>query len=80
MTVQSGICIDSATIWINQSEDCNESFSIYIPNVFSPNGDGVNDELQVFPMTLLLHSSGGSGIAGETWYFRPLIQLPPGMA
>lgn len=48
LTVQSGICIDSATIWINQSEDCNESFSIYIPNVFSPNGDGVNDELQVF--------------------------------
>jgi len=39
-------CKDSATITINVKKTCSES-DIFIANVFSPNGDGKNDVLNV---------------------------------
>ncbi|GIV26476.1 MAG: hypothetical protein KatS3mg027_0290 [Bacteroidia bacterium] len=41
----NGVCSDSACIKIYVDTRCPE---LFVPNVFSPNDDGVNDKLQVF--------------------------------
>ncbi len=41
----SGVCSDSACIRIYVDTRCPE---LFVPNVFSPNNDGVNDKLQVY--------------------------------
>jgi len=43
-TVYSGGCIDQDMLNVRVDVDAN----IYIPNVFSPNGDGINDYVTVF--------------------------------
>ena len=41
-----GECLDPTNPNFNQS--CNSENLIYIPNVFSPNDDGINDKFQIF--------------------------------
>ncbi len=41
----SGVCSDSACIKIYVDTRCPE---LFVPNVFSPNNDGVNDKLEVY--------------------------------
>ncbi|MBL0008166.1 MAG: hypothetical protein IPP25_13600 [Saprospiraceae bacterium] len=43
-TVYSGLCIDDDMLNVRVDVDAN----IYIPNVFSPNDDGINDCVTVF--------------------------------
>ncbi|MCX6294754.1 MAG: gliding motility-associated C-terminal domain-containing protein [Bacteroidetes bacterium] len=45
LTVTLGGCSSSDTITVFVEEDCSE---LFVPNVFSPNGDGANDSLKIY--------------------------------
>jgi gliding motility-associated-like protein len=37
------VAMDNIVIQVEQPEDAEDEINIYIPNIFSPNGDGLND-------------------------------------
>ncbi len=45
LTVTLNGCSSSDTVTVFVEEDCGE---LFVPNVFSPNGDGVNDSLKIY--------------------------------
>ncbi len=53
--IDSNGCITYDTIAVSVVTPCDNSVEIFVPNTFSPNGDGQNDALQ-------LYSNGKSGI------------------
>lgn len=40
-------CVDSAFVLINISKGCKDEKDVFVANVFSPNGDGKNDNLAI---------------------------------
>ncbi len=57
VTVTTAGCADSACVMILIDTKCGDSGELYVPNGFSPNGDGQNDMLYV----------RGGGITGMFW-------------
>jgi len=71
VTVTNGACAIADAITV-QSDECKE-FQVYAPNIFSPDGDGLNDEflplfdqsLQVSEYKMLIFDRWG-GVVFET--------------
>jgi gliding motility-associated-like protein len=49
VTIDDGCSSHEHTITVSWSTDSEDKDFFYIPNVFSPNGDGINDVFQVVP-------------------------------
>ena len=50
VTITSGLCVETRSIEVgNDDSNCSDSniCSIFVPNVFSPNNDGINDQFLV---------------------------------
>lgn len=57
VTVMLAGCIDSACVTVTIDTKCGDNGELYVPNGFSPNGDGQNDVLYV----------RGGGVTGIFW-------------
>ncbi|MDA9774255.1 gliding motility-associated C-terminal domain-containing protein [Saprospiraceae bacterium] len=44
----NNICADTLISFLFEHEDCSEDGAVFIPNSFTPDGDGVNDLFQIF--------------------------------
>ena len=64
VSVMTDCYLSEGSILVSTADDCNPN--IYIPNVFSPNGDGINDvwEVQIDPA---LQVSGISCSIFDRW-------------